>query len=509
MNNIKNIIIQAGGLGSRLLNHTKNKPKCLVPLNGKPLIQYSLEKFKNCNIIIIGDYKFDVLENYINTFYKDYNINLVKANGKNTCAGINEALKFINNDDSIAIMWSDLILEEDITHNDEIQIFITDSFECRYKIENNKIFKKNSNSNGIVGLFTFKNKSLLSTVPDSGSFVGEWLINLNNKSITPIKINKIREIGTLETLQKNTQNKNLISRFFNRVEIKNDKIYKNCIDYKFQNLIDDEKNWYKYVIKKKYEKIPKVFSYSPLTLEFISGFQCHKNVFNKEEQQKILVNFSNSLKELHSLEVIQSNNEDVNEVYYSKTFDRVEKIKNLLPFIKEEKIKINNKININPFNDKNINYFSNTIKNIKVDYFYPIHGDCTFSNFLVLDDLNIKFIDPRGSFGDTKIFGDKNYDWAKFYYSLIGNYDSINSKNYNLDIDNDSIEYNLKSSGWEHLEDLFFSLCGVKKEEIYLLNCLIWFSLCGYVIEDYDSIFIAFCNGVEYWNKYLEINSQI
>ena len=45
------------------------------------------------------------------------------------------------------------------------------------------------------------------------------------------------------------------------------------------------------------------------------------------------------------------------------------------------------------------------------------------------------------------------------------------------------------------------------KFEIYirppdiLLNSLIWFSLAGYVIEDYDSILMSFIKGVEYWNK--------
>ena len=35
-----NIVIQAGGRGSRLRHYTWNKPKCLVSHNGKPVIYH-------------------------------------------------------------------------------------------------------------------------------------------------------------------------------------------------------------------------------------------------------------------------------------------------------------------------------------------------------------------------------------------------------------------------------------------------------------------------------------
>ena len=41
------IIIQAGGRGSRLRHFTWNKPKCLVSFEGKPVIFHLFEKFKD------------------------------------------------------------------------------------------------------------------------------------------------------------------------------------------------------------------------------------------------------------------------------------------------------------------------------------------------------------------------------------------------------------------------------------------------------------------------------
>lgn len=51
-------IVLAAGMGSRLGEHTKDKPKCLVPLNGKPLLEYQLEVLRTIadDIVIVRGY---------------------------------------------------------------------------------------------------------------------------------------------------------------------------------------------------------------------------------------------------------------------------------------------------------------------------------------------------------------------------------------------------------------------------------------------------------------------
>lgn len=54
-----------------------------------------------------------------------------------------------------------------------------------------------------------------------------------------------------------------------------------------------------------------------------------------------------------------------------------------------------------------------------------IHGDLVFSNVFIIDDNNLKLIDMRGKLGsELSVYGDKFYDYAKMYQSLIG-YDFI------------------------------------------------------------------------------------
>jgi Ser/Thr protein kinase RdoA (MazF antagonist) len=81
--------------------------------------------------------------------------------------------------------------------------------------------------------------------------------------------------------------------------------------------------------------------------------------------------------------------------------------------------------------------------------FHVIHGDCTFSNIMLSNDTLMPIlIDPRGYFGQTKIYGDVDYDWAKLYYSLKGDYDQFNMKNFMLDIKEDDIIMKIGSNNW-------------------------------------------------------------
>ena len=98
------IIVQAGGKGTRLEGLTRNKPKCLVPVNNLPIIFYAFQKFKNAEFTIVADYKTDVLEKYLNAFGSQYNFKIVKATKKGTISGIKEAISTYNDDEPFMII---------------------------------------------------------------------------------------------------------------------------------------------------------------------------------------------------------------------------------------------------------------------------------------------------------------------------------------------------------------------------------------------------------------------
>ena len=131
------IIIQAGGLGSRMKNLTSTKPKSLISAKYMPIIFHLFKRYPKNEFIIIGDYKFDVLDRYLATFAKDVNYILIHSKTKGNAAGIKEAVSYISDSEPFMIAWSDIILSDrfDINEFKEgCQIGIVD-FPCSWSLD--------------------------------------------------------------------------------------------------------------------------------------------------------------------------------------------------------------------------------------------------------------------------------------------------------------------------------------------------------------------------------------
>jgi len=86
---------------------------------------------------------------------------------------------------------------------------------------------------------------------------------------------------------------------------------------------------------------------------------------------------------------------------------------------------VNSKKTFDKINEKLIEYQLR-----KLGWMSVIHGDFVFSNIFINPKDEVKLIDMRGKLGDKlTICGDINYDYAKFYQSLIG-YDFILNDRY-------------------------------------------------------------------------------
>lgn len=71
--------------------------------------------------------------------------------------------------------------------------------------------------------------------------------------------------------------------------------------------------------------------------------------------------------------------------------------------------------------------FSQYVDSLTEFTYTPIHGDCQFNNILWNQETSLPlFIDPRGSFGTSDIYGPPEYDTAKIYFALSG-YDTFDS----------------------------------------------------------------------------------
>lgn len=77
------------------------------------MLFHLFDRYPDKKFIIIGDYKYDVLEKYLDVFAEvDYQ--LVNAAGhKGTCGGIAEAVQLVTDGSAFMLIWSDLVLAED------------------------------------------------------------------------------------------------------------------------------------------------------------------------------------------------------------------------------------------------------------------------------------------------------------------------------------------------------------------------------------------------------------
>lgn len=513
------IIVQAGGKGTRLGYLTKNKPKALAPVENLPMLFHLFRKFPDKKFVIIADYKKDVMHKYLDAF-AEVEYRIVDAIGTGTCAGMKQALGLIPDKEQFMIIWSDLILPESFELPDDYSkpgmenakdyVGLSVTFPCRWKYENGGFLEERSSEYGVAGFFLFNDKKKLEDIPESGELV-RWMQE-QKMNFETLSLAGTREFGVLEEYEKMGLIK---TRPFNRISVKGEILTKEPLDEQGRKLAIRESAWYEKAKEKGITGIPRIYETQPLQMEYIKGRNIYECDLDKKKKREVLEKLINTLSDLHSMGRIPWDSASVKEAYFDKTLSRLSKVENLVPFAKEKTINVNGRDCRNVFYHKD--ELEKKLEKLNPAPFCFIHGDCTFSNLMLRDSGEPVLIDPRGYFGFTELYGDERYDWAKLYYSIVGNYDKFNLKKFVLDIGGHSItggevikdleqgeiRLSIESNGWEDLERDFFELTGADEYEIKLLHAVIWLSLTTYAWQDYDSICGAFYNGLYYLEEVL------
>ena len=498
---VKHIIVQAGGKGTRMEHLTHNKPKALIPIDNLPMLFHLFRKYPEKKFYIIGDYKYEVLERYL-TAFADADYTMIDARGKKgTCAGIGDAMSSIATGEPFMITWCDLILpqEYDIPTEDGNYIGISKDFKCRWSYMDGVFEESPSFDHGVAGHFIFRDKAEIEDVPEEGEFV-RWL------SEAGISGRKGRDSIFRELSLYHTKEYGLISEYpeqkggrcrpFNRIRIEDDRIIKEGIDDQGRALAVRERAWYEKVRNEGITNIPRIYETEPLIMERIDGKNIFEYDLSVEEKKKVLEQLTGCLQMIHDMDGCAASESSYMEAYIGKTFDRLKKVKGLVPFAGREYVVINDMKCRNVFFCKE--WLADEVMKFMPLEFRFLHGDCTFSNMMLRSDGTPVMIDPRGYFGTTELYGDPAYDWVKLYYSIVGNYDQFNLRRFRLDIRDDDVGLEIDSNGWEDMEGYFFELLEgeVTRYQMKLLHAIIYLSLTTYAWEDYDSICGAFYKGL-------------
>lgn len=121
-------VILAAGMGKRLGEHTKNNTKCMVAVNGEPLIDRMLMQLRKLTlnrIIIVIGYKGAELKSHIGNRYNDLNIEYITNpvyDSTNNIYSLALAKQKLMEDDTI-LLESDIIFEDRLIH-----LLINDQF---------------------------------------------------------------------------------------------------------------------------------------------------------------------------------------------------------------------------------------------------------------------------------------------------------------------------------------------------------------------------------------------
>jgi len=498
------VIVQAGGRGTRLRHHTWNKPKCLVSVRGKPLLYHMFDVFPGSKFLIIGDYAYEQLEGYLKANDPGVEFELIRASEKGTASGIARALEEIPSSASVVLTWSDLIIKKlpVFPDTDRPVVCTTSAFTCRWSVreaseEGGGLREITASSRGVAGIFFFQRASKFRAPPSSGEFVKWFAKEFSEYEI--LDCPELEELGDFSAIEKANETSGFC-RFFNRVEISETHVKKTVIDPDYNSLHQHEVAWYKHAADLGFRRTPKIISNEPLIMERLKGRHAYEMTeLTEREKRAVLCDYLDSLTQLHDKSSIQAPPQGIRQVYLEKTLSRVDGIKLLVPGSQRESLTINGKKCRNLFHQRHAHVLQDVVEELAVKYFVPIHGDATFSNTLVDDNLRVWFFDPRGYFAEPGIYGDALYDFAKVYYSAVGGYDLFNRRKFKLHLDYETVEILMDDPVFaKAAKSVFRDYFGRDLAKIEALHSLIWLALSGYVKDDLDSVIGAYYSGL-YW----------
>ena len=440
-----NVVIVAGGLGTRF-EELSVFPKILLPTtNYSSIIHEDIERFKNHNLyLIINERFYDMTKNYLDI--NNLDVTLIKSINSNGSYNTIKAVYDLLPKENVLFVWSDLILNENLPEFIDNTV-VTYNGNYRYTFKNNSIYKVDNYDGNVPGIYyikhldsifnieldAFNNLDLVDVIKDNVDKFYEYQLKDNLK--------EYRDLSTyINVIKGEKSNTFLKTRFFNTMTKERfegvETLVKRATDKKYYNLISDEYKWYS-ELGFNNELCPKIYTKETtmdnnivgFRMKFLDGYiglhQHIKNCLENNNYDKIQLTYSiikQNLDILHK-ETTKVSKEtfstDLKKELVDKVIKRCDDIEHmLLNYDKEYMVSLLTKV---------YDIIMDEYKDVdKVEYNF-CHGDLNGSNIMVNPSNNdVKFIDPRGYFGNTKLYGWKEYEYSKLLYCLMG-YDDFNN----------------------------------------------------------------------------------
>ena len=535
-------LILAGGLGSRLHTYTQAQyPKLLLSLGNQTMLDklveywFETEEVQEMMIVLSEESYVNMIQKYLNVFHSDKNIKLAyypKTDGtfRTIYWILNQHPEYLTD---VFLSWSDIVPHRksklaDI-ENAMIQVYTDSNNVHRYGLDGNPIdgltIKYSPGHEGnIMGLYKYKELEIKS-IEDFYSLVinddneidfVDYLMYAIEKYPTGSydgwgrfiseSIISIDDIGDIPKYEKYLESQSVEQRWFNDIVFTESIVYKKSISDYGKKVMQHESNFYCHAIKNSSESFPKILNadMNCIEMENLKTLE-YKTIHEMPEDSKLTSDVFEAIEKLSESNIEKVKfNADIFEEYYRVPIERYSKIEYLIP----KNITRVNGVLISDFYsmmDRLLVYLKS-----KTYSWGLIHGDPNSSNIMAkkielqytLDwQTNtsyyhkVKFIDPRGRFGNSNFYGDTNYDHAKFAYGLSG-YSHFNlDKNFKFTIDGDEIKFDIEGQDLDEITDDI---------DVKILVGLIWLKLPYYIKNNPNKVIASYFYGMQLLTKYLK-----
>jgi beta-phosphoglucomutase-like phosphatase (HAD superfamily) len=504
------VVICASGKGTRLLPITQHIPKLLVNIDNWNILNKIVDYWRKYTekFLIVIDSKYNVIVDfYLKLLDIQYEIVNVDCNhGEENSYTLHKSLqnsKFTNK--KILITWCDIFPESIIPFNvfDDTNIIFTYKNYGRYDANDNTIIKKPFGN--VIGIYYFASFNHINIFEPKMDICDCYKDNFGD--FKTFEIEKLTDIGDYQKLCSHIHSQKLYNtRYFNELIDIDDTIIEKCATCEYGNkIIMNEMAFYKYI---DVDNIPEIieFGENSFKMKKIIGAKNAIDVFNNsyiKTQKNIITQMLNEIEKIHNVDAITISNDDllrdIRIEFCDKVLKRIDNIQPLLTYFNN--ITSVNKIQIKYDHTYIIEEIYENIKKYfteKCEY-NTIHGDPHMSNILIDANNKVWFIDPRGYFGDTKLFGPKEYDIGKIVYSLSGFDEINNNQNHVFTIDeNNNISVNINNNIDNYI-DLFD-----KYDRNILINMTIlhWFGLTDYSKNNIHKCISSYYYGIYLYHLY-------
>lgn len=504
---MKKAVILGAGLATRLYPITHHIPKVLVNYKQHTILKNLHDIYRDLGadeIIVVVHSKF---EETVDAYARQEGLNII-IHTVDEAFGSAYALATMNSileGHNVIVNWCDIIPDFGSWSWGENAIY-TKGNECRYNFDGEHISNVGRTGGNVVGIYQIKDWEFYmgETAEEIHEYChGQDFVDfLYGKVFKQSELMNLIDLGDMDKLEKAHENREL-NRSFNAVEINADYVEKFALTEQGKELQAKELEWYDAV---KSQSVPKIYSRDGIsfTMERIKG----KPAFEYIQQQMSIrqpVIIDDILRAMNfgshgGVPVSESTiRADFTKEFYLKVLDRCESIQGLIdsfgPITRVNGVKIGR---LKPMLRQALEHLIWYQYNTEGRKYSLIHGDPNFSNTMITDEGEVKFIDPRGYFGNTKLYGPRLYDEAKALYAVSG-YDNFNADPMwgGIEIENDGMYIDIKPLIYKYEKMDAFN------DHQHLAVAIIWIALGGYFKNNPLKAIASYYHGMKLLTKQL------